>query len=58
MSDKNEICGNGFELKAPMIELKAYHAPKLTQLGPIHSLVQHGVGTGSDGGTAGDNFGS
>jgi hypothetical protein len=35
---------------------KAYHAPKLTLLGPIHGIVQHsGSQIGSDGGFGVDN---
>ena len=29
-------------------KLKAYHSPKMTQLGPIHSIVQSGCATGTD----------
>ncbi len=35
---------------------KTYHTPKLTLLGPIHSLVLTGGGTGGDGGGALDSL--
>jgi hypothetical protein len=45
---------NNNELNQPT-GLKAYHTPKLSLLGPIHSLVLATHATGSDGNLPGDN---
>jgi hypothetical protein len=37
------------QISKAVTDTKPYHAPKLTLLGPIHAIVQNGVGVGGDG---------